>query len=359
MLRRPKATLTRSNDAGRERQRLGVAEQRRHDDAFVEQAIAALAEHRLVDVAVDDEAARADRAGEGARQVAGAAGDVEDAVAGTHARDADRVGLPEAMQAERHQVVHDVVLRRDRVEDAAHPLGLGLLVDGAEAEVGVAHRAQWRVTAGRRRRRAAHRRVAIDALLGEALFVLLPQLVLLRAEEVEVVPREDAGLVAVGEARQDGVVADRLERADLDLALSRLQDLLARPVALHFRRGRVDAHQLERDPERAAVVEAHLEHPALLMNDDAMSAGGGWLLEFTDWRDGRAASLAKRLPLPLRGFQGIAGRGMRTWAAAQQRTLDQAIDEQPQAAAKATWTPMATTTLAGVAAATPSPPGPD
>ena len=95
MLRRPKATLTRSNDPRRERQRLGVAEQRRQDDAFVEQAIAALAQHRLVDVAVDDEAARADRRGEGARQVAGAAGDVEHAVAGAHARDADRVRLPE------------------------------------------------------------------------------------------------------------------------------------------------------------------------------------------------------------------------------------------------------------------------
>ena len=42
--------------------------------------------------------------------------------------------------------------------------------------------------------------VAIGAGLRQALLVLLPQLVLLRAEEVEVVPGEDAGVVAVGEA---------------------------------------------------------------------------------------------------------------------------------------------------------------
>src|SRR6185295_9076563 len=124
---------------------------------------------------------------------------------------------------------------------------------------------------------AAHRGVAVDAFLGEALLVLPPELVLLRAEEVEVVPREDAGVVAVGEARQDRVVADRLERRDLDVALAGLQDLLARPVALDLRRRRVDAHQLERNPEARAVVEADLEHARSLMNgerDRSMRRGG-------------------------------------------------------------------------------------
>ena len=122
------------------------------------------------------------------------------------------------------------------------------------------------VAARRSGGRAAHGRVAVDAFLGEPLLVLLPELGLLRAEEVQVVPREDAGLVAVGETRQDRVVADRLERRDLDLALARLQDLLPRPVALHFRRRRIDAHQLERDPEDRGVVEADLENPGSLVN---------------------------------------------------------------------------------------------
>ena len=52
----------------------------------------------------------------------------------------------------------------------------------------------------RQRGRLRHRRVAARAGRGQALLVLLPQLVLLRAEEVEVVPGEDAGVVAVGEA---------------------------------------------------------------------------------------------------------------------------------------------------------------
>ena len=52
----------------------------------------------------------------------------------------------------------------------------------------------------RGRRGGGHRRVAVDAGLGQALLVVGPQLVLLRAQEVQVVPGEDAAVVAVGEA---------------------------------------------------------------------------------------------------------------------------------------------------------------
>ena len=54
----------------------------------------------------------------------------------------------------------------------------------------------------------------------------------------------------------------------LDVALAGLQHFLARAVALHFGRRRIDAHQLERDAERRAVVEADLEHARLLVHRD-------------------------------------------------------------------------------------------
>src|SRR6185436_12650761 len=109
------------------------------------------------------------------------------------------------------------------------PKWVSLIEAGSRRSVGMAARRG-------RRGAAAHRRVAVDAFLGEPLFVLLPQVGLLRAKEVQVVPREDAGVVAVGETRQHRIVADRLERRDLDVALAGLQDLLSRPMPLHFRR---------------------------------------------------------------------------------------------------------------------------
>ena len=69
--------------------------------------------------------------------------------------------------------------------------------------------------------------------------IALPQLVLPLAEVVEVVPRIDAGVVAVGERRTDRVVADGFDLRDRDVALADLQHLLARAVAAHFRRRRI------------------------------------------------------------------------------------------------------------------------
>src|SRR6202008_4073279 len=122
--------------------------------------------------------------------------------------------------------------------------------------------------AGRR-----HRGVAVDAGRLQPLFVAAPQLVLLRAEKVQVVPGEDAGAVAVREGRLDRVVPDRLEGDDLDLALARLQHFLARAVALHFRRRRVDPHQLEGDAETGAVVERDFQRPRRLVD---RQVGGLW-----------------------------------------------------------------------------------
>ena len=54
-----------------------------------------------------------------------------------------------------------------------------------------------------------------------------------------------------------------------DIPFARLQHLLAGAVALHLGRRRIDAHQLERDPEAAPVVEPDFEHPRALVHGDA------------------------------------------------------------------------------------------
>ena len=73
----------------------------------------------------------------------GPGGQVQDALAAPDARQGDGLALPEAMDAEGHQVVHQVVAGRDGVEhrlDVTSLLGDRYL---AEAEVGtvvVGHR---------------------------------------------------------------------------------------------------------------------------------------------------------------------------------------------------------------------------
>ena len=124
MLRRPKATLTQSKRSAGNGSRSAShcatgattpsSSSRSRPDR----------EHRAVDVGEPHLARRPDAARERAREVARAAGDVEHAVARPHAAHRDRERLPQAVQAERHQVVHQVVLRRDRLEDAGDLAGL-------------------------------------------------------------------------------------------------------------------------------------------------------------------------------------------------------------------------------------------
>ncbi len=68
--------------------------------------------------------------------VAGAAGQVQHAIAAAHAADGDEVALPQAMHAERHQVVHQVIAARDRGEYLADQLLLVADRHVAETEVG-------------------------------------------------------------------------------------------------------------------------------------------------------------------------------------------------------------------------------
>ena len=65
--------------------------------------------------------------------------------------------------------------------------------------------------------------------------------------------------MAVVEAQQHAVIADRFDRADVDVALAGDQHLLPGAVALHFGARRFHAQVFARQAVAAAVVERDLE----------------------------------------------------------------------------------------------------
>ncbi len=122
-----------------ERQLLGIALGDGTEPAFVEQAIAAARQHRIVDVGEPDFTGGTDALAEGGSEVARAAGDVEDAFAGSRTCDLQGEHLPQPVQAGGHQVVHQVVLVGDRGKHALDPARLFAFGYAFEAEVGVRH----------------------------------------------------------------------------------------------------------------------------------------------------------------------------------------------------------------------------
>ena len=102
----------------------------------------------------DDAAAAPDFAREPDREIAAAGRDVERLLAGSKARFRDREALPQPMQPARHHVVHEVVARCDRIENAAHA-GLllvprhALVAEVGEAggvfRIGGSHRRKYRL----------------------------------------------------------------------------------------------------------------------------------------------------------------------------------------------------------------------
>ena len=123
----------------RERQLLGVANSSRQDHPSVDQAVAPGAQHGLVDVGMHHLAALAHLFGESQRQIARAAGNIQHALALLQVGDQHRVGLPGAVQAIRHQVVHHVVLGRHGIEHTAHAARLVALVHRLETKMCSAH----------------------------------------------------------------------------------------------------------------------------------------------------------------------------------------------------------------------------
>ena len=111
---------------GREGQRLGIELGVDHivGDALVDQTITADSEHGGIDVRQHDLAALADQGGKANGEVAGAARQIQHAVARSHAAQLDGETLDQTMRAQGHQVVHHVVLAGDGVEHLADALDL-------------------------------------------------------------------------------------------------------------------------------------------------------------------------------------------------------------------------------------------
>ena len=120
-------------------QLFGIAHQGGQGQTMVHQAITPRGEHGFIDVGVHHTACDADFFGKRHRQVTRATCDVQHLIAFFQVGHLHGVGLPHAVQAHGHQVVHHVVFGGDRVEHAAHVLGFLAFVDGFETEVGAAH----------------------------------------------------------------------------------------------------------------------------------------------------------------------------------------------------------------------------
>ena len=122
---------------------------RRWSRSFASGAAPALAQHVLVEVADRDRrgaAFGAQALSDAEGDVAGAAGDIEDRPAGLRVQPVDERVLPQAMDARRHQIVHQVVARGDRGEHVADQRRLlfrgHVAVAEGDGRVGVVHGGQ-------------------------------------------------------------------------------------------------------------------------------------------------------------------------------------------------------------------------
>src|SRR5690606_12601384 len=265
-------------------QTFGVALRHRHDVAAVEHAIAPDRQHGIVDVGEPHLAAHAGALGECGGEIARAAGHVQHPAAFAHAALRNGEGLPQAVQAAGHQVVHEVVLGRDRMEDFGDFARLLFLLDLLKTEVGVRHAYSVHEACVRRGSVAAATAAAAAVFgigrpgrttgfaaaagLRQALQVLLPHGFAVGADFVEIVPGIDAGGVPIGEARLDGIAAHGLDGDDVHVLLAHLQHFLPRAVTAHFGRGAVDPQELERQLERGAVIEGDFHHAGTAVQFD-------------------------------------------------------------------------------------------
>jgi hypothetical protein len=125
--------------------------------------------------------------------------------------------------------------------------------------------------------------LALDASGRQRGEVLAPILGLARTEFVEVIPGVQARIVAVVEHQLDGVIADRLDIADVDVLLAGLQHRLLGAVAAHFGRRRMHAQVFAGQFEALAVVEAYLQLARLLVELDVDGKVAGHVRGCT-WR---------------------------------------------------------------------------
>ena len=121
-----------------------------------------------------------------------------------------------------------------------------------------------------------HGRVTQYTGLLQSLFILRPHILLIDTEKVQVVPREDAAVVAVAERWLHAVIANGLKAEYAHVSLTGLQYFLPGAVALHFGRRAAHPQQLERQTKALAVVKQHLEYfGSAVQHDVGWLRGGG------------------------------------------------------------------------------------
>src|SRR5690606_2409406 len=103
-------------------------------------------------------------------------------------------------------------------------------------------------------------RVAAEARLREIVEIGRPERLLLQAEFIKITPREQPCVVQIVEFYPDGVVPDRLQPHDADMAAPRNDLLLACTMALHFGGGAFNAQEFRRKLKSLAVREGDGEN---------------------------------------------------------------------------------------------------
>ena len=104
--------------------------------AFVDQPVPAPGQHLGVDVGQHDLTLVTHPVAEQRGHVAGSAGQIQDFLAVANVAKLQGDALPDAMDTQRHQIVHQVVLAGHRVEHRLDQLGLVALGHLLEAEMG-------------------------------------------------------------------------------------------------------------------------------------------------------------------------------------------------------------------------------
>ena len=136
-------------------------------------------------------------------------------------------------------------------------------------------------------------------VLGQALEVARPPALAVLRQLVQHVPGIQAGIVAIVEAQAHGVAADRLHRADVDLALATDQQRLAAAMSAHFGGRGVDAQVFARQVVAAAVGIAHLQLARASVQDQPGGDGNAHAPSITG-----PGGVAPPGPADLRGYSG-------------------------------------------------------
>ena len=94
---------------------------------------------------------------------------------------------------------------------------------------------------------------------------MLPVVVHVAPQFVQVLPVVEPGIVAVIEYEPHGVVPDRVDPREHDPVLAGLQGFLPGAVPTDLRAGRMDPQVFERVLKFAVVIESDDENPGLLL----------------------------------------------------------------------------------------------